>query len=228
MKTESVFIKMIVVCVCIPVYLCLFVSPVEGKDVLLPSDVLIGDTDGFYVDESGEYFIDLQNLMPGDAFTKEILIKNTNMQQGFSLYLSARPGEQHGSFAFQEAISISISQNNLSLYEGNMFQDSNLREQPLLLSTLKPGEECEIKVIFTVDHRLGLADYQEDSAFFFYWDFTAIANVEAKANEKSQAFPRLGGQENVYWQQIGWLSCLLYLGRKLKGMCNEKNEYLQN
>ncbi|MFD1900675.1 LPXTG cell wall anchor domain-containing protein [Enterococcus termitis] len=167
-------------CVLLYLILALLVkaAPVEG--VALPPGVVIGDTDGFYASSEGEYFIELDDLLPGDTFTKEISIRNVDVKQGFDVRLQVKDGEQKGPIDFRKYVTVTIKQGNTVIYEGNILGKENFdwTVSQLPLGFYTSGDEEVLTATFTVSSELGLEDYKEASEYKFYWNFLATAKDE--------------------------------------------------
>lgn len=153
--------------------------PVQGAS--LPPGLVIGDSDGFSITSEGAYFIELENVMPGDSFTKDISIRNVSMKEGFELTLLAKKGTGSGPIDFTKVVDVVLVQDDKTLYDGGLLGNESIdwTKSPLVLGYYTSGAESNLTVTFTVSSQLGKDDYKLPSDYKFQWVFSATAKPKA-------------------------------------------------
>lgn len=173
--------------VCVLLLLSLFVGPSQVSAKELPPGLVIGDQQGFYATSEGEYFIELDNVLPGETYTKTITIRNVDLKEGFEVFLQPRAGTGEGPINFEEVTTVQLTQDGTTLYEGGLLKSETVdwENKPLSLGIYESGGESVLKATFTVDKNLGLKDYKTSSNYTFYWVFTAQAKEATVATTDS-------------------------------------------
>lgn len=152
-----------------------FTGEVVQGTTSLPPNLIIGDTEGFYVDEKGEYFIHMEDIMPGDVFTKEIVIRNVDKKEGFDVRIQVRNGESSGPIDFRKVVEVELTLDGKPIYKGGILGNDEFdwTKDQLELGHYSSGDEQLLQATFTVSSELGLEDYQKPSEYEFYWNFIA-------------------------------------------------------
>lgn len=141
----------------------------------LPPGVVIGDAEGVYASSEGEYYIDLDNILPGEVYEKEITIRSLDVEEPFSLGLLVEPVSSTGSIKWEDHIDLTLTLDGKELYQGPLLGDGSFDwvKTPLVLGVCEYGSDQIMEAVFTVDKNLSLEEFKEDSELKFYWSFVA-------------------------------------------------------
>lgn len=158
----------------------------QAEDVL-PPGLVIGDESGIYASSTGDYFVDLPEVMPGDVYTKEITIRSLDVEEPFELGLLVSEESATGSIDFNQHITLTLELDGTLLYQGPLLGDGSFdwRLQPLVLGTCSYGTDMILKATFEVSSDLSNADFQEASKLLYLWTFVATKNVTPPASSDS-------------------------------------------
>ncbi len=195
MKLTCRFIKvvwMLIVTVAVGSFM---VGDVYEASSALPPSLIIGDTDGFYAEKDGEYLIELTDMMPGEEFVKEIIIRNVNLKEGFDVRLMVEPGEGTGPIDFTKEVEVELLLDDTLIYEGGILGSStlDLTKDQLELGLYESGKERTLTAKFKLSSQLGLADFKEESIYEYKWLFIAkgtddtVPSTSSSDSSSSQA-----------------------------------------
>lgn len=153
----------------------------------LPPGFLIGDSDGIAVDSDGSYYVQEEDLMPGETFTKAITLMNTEEgDRPYILTMDVAPSEQEGAINFYEAITVVMELDGDIVYEGDLVGNGtpDIQHDRLELGKYAYGDKKELTVTFTVSHELPSEDWQTESFAIIQWNFYAIKDPEEPEEDK--------------------------------------------
>lgn len=148
-------------------------SPLVHAVKALPPGMVIGDSDGLYANSEGEYYIDLENVLPGEVYEKEITIRSLDLEEPFSLGMLAEEVESSGSVDWKNHITLTLVLDGEEVYHGPLLGDSSRdwTKTPLELGVCKYGTDKILKATFKIDSALTNEDLREQSNLDFYWTF---------------------------------------------------------
>ncbi|MBP1042330.1 hypothetical protein I6N95_15020 [Vagococcus sp. BWB3-3] len=176
--------------------------PISHADNL-PSGMLIGDSEGISVDGTGAYYIQKEELMPGDTFSKEIKLMNTEKNdRPYVLEMEMSPNQTKGVINFQEAIQVVMSLDGKEVYRGNLIGNGspNYENKRLALGTYAYGDYATLTVEFEVASDLDESLWQTKSEATINWVFIATKKVEDK--KKPIKKPGLLPQTGEEWRSL--------------------------
>lgn len=123
----------------------------EGTVAGLPEKLTITDSDGNTVNsETGEYFFCVENMTPGEIYSKTISIMNLREDKAYRIYFYAEPLDSAGEIPLEEECKAVFSLNGELIYEGKVTGEGepDMRENPIDLGLYEPGEmgnlQCSI------------------------------------------------------------------------------------
>lgn len=162
----------------------LFPLVVYGEE--LPSGLLIGDSDGIYLDKSGEYYVNIEEMQPGKEYMKEITIRNLD-KTAFDLGLLVTPTEKTGKVDLDEAIAVTITKGTTEIYTGTLVgnQKFDWSLTPLEIGKIKYGEDTILKVTFKLSPGLSSEDLKEENETKIKWNF--VGTKKEKPIESSDS-----------------------------------------
>lgn len=142
----------------------------------LPPGFIIGDQNGLFATSTGDYFVDIEKMVPGSSFKKEITIRNTEKDRPYDLSLKIGDYEQKGSLNLGEAVKVTLKDEKKVLYEGPILgtKEKNLRVSPLKIGKFSYGEDKVITATFTLSNKLTVADFKEATEAKLTWQFIAV------------------------------------------------------
>lgn len=164
------------------------VPVLSQAEEVLPPGLVIGDDTGLYASSTGDYFVDLPEVVPGEVYTKEITIRSLEIDEPFELGLLVSEHEASGTIDFNEAITMTLTLDGVQLYQGPLLGDGSVDWTlvPLELGTCSYGTDMILEARFEVSSGLTTTDYQEASELLYHWTFVAIKKqVEPPASSDS-------------------------------------------
>lgn len=149
-------------------------SPVQAE--ILPPGMLIGDSEGISVDGTGAYYVQKEDLQPGDKFVKKIKLMNTEKNdRPYVLEMDMAPKEKKGAIDFYEAITVVMLLDGKEVYNGNLIGigKPDLQKDRLQLGTYAYGDFKELEVQFAVSSDLPAEVWETKSYAIIKWEFIA-------------------------------------------------------
>lgn len=202
----------------IGVLLCSCFLPTYTSASELPPGLVIGDSQGLYANDDGEYFIDIKNILPGESYSKEITLRNTDEKEPFELGILASELSQSGSIDYKKCLTLTLLLDDKKIYHGKILGEDkdNWTQKALTLGSFSYGIDKILKVIIKVDSSLSNEDFKKDSEFKFKWEFVATRNQkpiepkEEKQQKPSFSLPKTGEEwKNALYKICAGLLILL-------------------
>ena len=155
--------------------LCFTVFAVPASAEELEQGIVIADSDGMSVDPlTGEYFIAIDDVMPGDYYEKDIEVQNLREDKAFKIYMRAEPLSTEGNIDLFEETQVRLTLDGEEIYSGSLngIGTVNMQQEAIELGdTYRPGDmrklRCEINVN---QYTIGNGDYGKIE---FKWIFSA-------------------------------------------------------
>jgi len=153
----------------------------------LPSGFLIGDQDGIQVGVDGLYYIDADNLQPGDVITKKLTLQNQSQNDTssagkipYKLTMRAEPLFSTGPVDLLDAVHLELKLDGKTVYSGRCRGDDdvNMIENALQLGEYKIGDLRVLDIKLTVDPKM--IAYEDESEAEFKWIFHAYRDSTVK------------------------------------------------
>ena len=146
----------------------------------LPPGMVIGDSEGVYATSEGEYYIDMDNILPGETYEKEITIRSLDLEEPFSLGLLVEEKEQTGTINWNEYITLTLNLDGEAIYQGPILGDgkTDWSKTPLSLGVAKYGTDKILKAHFKVDSTLTNEHYKENNVLMFQWSFVGTKDQQ--------------------------------------------------
>jgi len=121
----------------------------------LPPGMIVADQDGTAVDVNGLYFVDANDLQPGDVRTKEITILNVT-DWTHTVHMMAEPYTEHGPLNLLDEVHLLLEIDGRVIYDGPARGDQgangvNMLLEPLYLGTYISGSQRTLHVTLTVN-----------------------------------------------------------------------------
>jgi len=171
----------------------------------LPPGLLIGDDDGVYVGIDGMYFINAENLMPGDVIKKRLVIQNLDQPGStpesvipFKLTIRAEPMSATGPVNLLDCVQLELKLDGTAIFRGavrgnecEINSENNMIERPLPLGEYKIGDRGVLDITLTVDPEMPLL--YETSEAIFKWHFYAW-----REPEKEDPPPKTGLDDSFF------------------------------
>lgn len=157
----------------------------------LPSSLLIGDNEGIKVQNNGEYFVNVTDVMPGKSWYKKLTIQNTEKDVPYSLTLQISPAKVSGILDLSKAIQMKLTYEGKIVYEGpasGINDTQNLQQTPLSLGTFASGDKRTFEVEYSLSEKYTSKDFEVKNTMENVWTFSAI--------KKKSSLPSTGGNTN--------------------------------
>nr|WP_242704052.1 LPXTG cell wall anchor domain-containing protein [Enterococcus sp. 669A] len=151
----------------------------------LPPGLVIGDSDGIYTTPEGEYYIDIEAVLPGESYEKEITIRSLDLEEPFSLGLLVEEGDSRGSVLWKDHMTMTLTLDDKEIYSGPLLGDGSFdwTKTPLELGVCEYGSDKILRAKFTADSTLTNEDLKEESELEFYWTFVGTKDQPTKPTE---------------------------------------------
>jgi hypothetical protein len=140
----------------------------------LPAGMLIGDQNGVRVSTTGDYFIEVDGLEPGDVITKQLAILNTEPYSD-KLSMLAESIEETGPVKLLDEVNCTLTLDGKVLYDGRVRGDEgiDMRRQALELATIPSGGQKTLEIVMTVSPDMKEYSWTKSEAIFA-WHFNAV------------------------------------------------------
>lgn len=220
----------------IGVLLCSFFLQTYTSASELPPGLVIGDSQGVYANDDGEYFIDIKNILPGEKYSKEITLRNTDEKEPFELGILASELSQSGSIDFKECLTLTLVLDDKKIYQGKILGEDkdNWTQKALSLGSFSYGIDKILKVIIKVDSTLSNEDFKKGSECKFKWEFVATRNqkpIEPKEENKEKpgfSLPKTGEEwKNALYKICSGLLILLVVLLLWKHKKNQEKKEIE-
>lgn len=196
----------------------LFLSPLAVQAAVneLPSGIVIGDDKGIQAQTDGTYFMEVNNVLPGEKWQTELSILNVEKDVPYELTMQVIDSTWSGPIDFSTAISMKMTYDGTVIYEGplsGVSEKRNIQKDPINLGTFYSGDSRTLKIELEMDSRYTKNDFQEKSMTDNVWEFVAIkkkdpGNPEKPINPNKPTKPSKPG----FLPQTGeeWRNTLIY------------------
>lgn len=175
----------------------------------IPDGFVIGDNRGISVTKNGNYFFDLDNLLPGDVITRNLVIQN-NRQDDYVLTLRIEAKSTKGPVDLIEKMAMSFTLDKELIYQGNLAKKSGITD--IEFGLIKAGEKLSAAIELMVKKDIPWEDFKAgESEAIVTWQFNAardqpLPGTEGKEIEKSVIkLPQTGDGSSDDLLLIGWL-----------------------
>lgn len=146
----------------------------SASEQKLPSSMLIGDTDGIHVGTSGQYFIQADDLRPGDTIKKTLTIRNIGLDETYQLSMLASPLTTSGPVNLLDAVHLTLTLNSRIVYSGRLRGDTgvNMISNALDLGEYGPDDGATLEILLKVDDSMEISHTK--SVAEIKWIFSAV------------------------------------------------------
>lgn len=128
----------------------------EGSVKGLPEALTVMDEDGNAVPESGEYFFEVEDMVPFETYTKDIQIMNLREDKAYHIYFYAEPLSKSGDIDLEQNCTAVFTLDGEKIFQGKVtgepakgYEDMN--KTPLDLGVYEPGKSRKLKASVTWD-----------------------------------------------------------------------------
>ncbi|MBP1047945.1 hypothetical protein I6N96_16770 [Enterococcus sp. BWM-S5] len=193
-------ITKLLACLVIGFFCLAFPNLVEAEEINIPDGFLIGDDSGISVTKDGGYFFNLDDLMPGDTITRNLIIQN-NRSEDYRLKMIITPKSHEGPVNLIESIEMTFTQNDRLIYEGNLSSDENgatVDSREVDLGTIAAGSEQTIAINLRVLNNIPFDEFMSGpSKAVVTWTFVAETETEPSTSgtEPSTTEPSSSSKE---------------------------------
>lgn len=162
----------ILLCVLFAMACC--ANEASASEQKLPSSMLIGDTDGIHVGTDGQYFIQADNLRPGDVIKKTLTIRNVGLNETYQLSMLASPLTTSGPVDLLDAVHLTLVLSGRIIYSGRLRGDTgvNMITNALDLGEYGPDDSATLEITLKVDSDIEIS--RTKSVAEIKWIFAAV------------------------------------------------------
>ena len=117
----------------------------------LPEKLVVLDDNGNSVSENGEYFFEVQDMVPGEKYTKNIQIMNLREDAGYKIYFNAQPMSKYGDIDLENECVLNLYLDDRLVYSGKVTGEGapDVRDEPLSLGKYGPGDSRVLRAEIT-------------------------------------------------------------------------------
>lgn len=180
----------------------------EGRASELPSGLIIGDNNGIFATQEGEYFLDVKNMDPGKQVHKQITLRNTEEDNPFQLELRTTDIEDTGKVNLSEYIMAQFLLDDVQIFKGILSETSSFAEKGFELGTYSSGKDHILDIYITVDQNIPRNLLRAKNQTTFKWEFVATRDGkvidESKKKQDKPLFklPQTGEEWRYFIYQI--------------------------
>ena len=169
--------------------LLLFVQPMKTVAQDLPPGMVVGDEKGINANKDGEYFVKVDNVMPGMSWHKNISLLNMEKDVPYHLTMLISPPKVSGSLDLSKAIQMKLTYEGKVVYEGpasGLSKKNNLQSKPLDLGTFKAGDSRALEVDYSLSGEYTNKDFETKNKMENVWTFYAVKTKEPVVPKKDK------------------------------------------
>ncbi len=171
-----------------PVYANTYKLP-DGSVQGLPQNLIVMDENG-HSPENGELYIYIDNMLPGELYTKDVTLMNARDDAVYSIFMTAEPNYDEGDIDLLNETECKLYLDDKLIYQGLVNGDGmpNMQQEGLDLGGVyKSGEtrnlHAEFKWNITDETQKFIDEYSsEDKDFYgivsFNWTFYAQIDIQ--------------------------------------------------
>lgn len=154
-----------------------------GSVAGLPEKLVVLDDNGNSVSERGEYFFEVEDMTPGEEYTKNIQIMNLWEDASYHIYFNAQPMTKYGDIDLEEECVLTLYIDDRVVYTGKVTGEGvpDVRDEPLDLGRYGPGESRVLRAVI-VWNNTGNAGGDIDEGHRIY-DFNGVKLVRGKTGK---------------------------------------------
>ena len=187
----------------------------------LPDGFLISDDQGMKVTKDGQYFIELNDLLPGAKFEKNLVIKNEGTEQ-HSLKMYIEPVKNQGPANLLKNIDMVLDYNHQTIFDGNLVnQDkTNIQKGTVVdFGVLSPNQEIKLAINMHVHNDIPWENFIKNESFAVVrWTFVAQKDKPTNSDvtdkpivKPTGRFPQTGEKKVKFLFTLGALMLLASL-----------------
>lgn len=153
----------------------------------LPEGMVIGDEQGIDATRDGEYFVYIDDVMPGKKWKKTISMINMEKDIPYKLVMLISPSIVTGSLDLSEAIQMTLSYEGKIVYEGpasGISNQINLQNEPLDLGVFQAGDSRALVVEYSLSDKYTNNDFSQKNIFDNIWTFYAVKTKNQMPNKE--------------------------------------------
>lgn len=161
--------------------LILFVKPLTSFAQELPPGMVVGDEKGINANKEGEYFVKVDDVMPGKKWHKTITLLNMEKDVPYQLTMLISPPKVSGRLDLSEAIKMKLTYEGKVVYDGpasGVSKDLNLQNKPLDLGVFHSGDSRGLVVDYSISGEYTNQDFETKSKMSNVWTFYAVKSKE--------------------------------------------------
>lgn len=180
--------------ICFTILLIALIVPIFYSSVNaepLPNKFLIVDDNGISADTSnGEYYIKIDNMLPGEEYTNKIHLSNLSLDSNLNLYMRMEPVDSRGDIDLFELVTITLSIDNNEVYKGSPsgLGSIDMQNEVKEIGNFKPGEEKFLYMTSMLNPSIN-GVYNGD--IDFKWIFSVVKNVDVDRPQTGITFDKL-------------------------------------
>lgn len=172
--------KLLLLLILLPSFI-LFAQPMRTFAQDLPPGMVVGDEKGIHANKDGEYFVKVDDVMPGQNWHKNITLLNMEKDVPYQLTMLISPPKVSGSLDLSEAIQMKLTYQGKVVYEGPASGKSkgiNLQNKPLELGVFKSGDSRALEVDYSLSSKYTKKDFEMKNKMENTWTFYAVKSKE--------------------------------------------------
>lgn len=199
-----------------------------------PNVELEGNSEGIVYIPGDEYFLQFNNMLPGDKIKRSLIMSN-KYSESYEIFLRAERINEKEEFDLLEKLNMNILYDNKLLHDGDSTGAPSIKEN-ISLGIVKPGEKKELIAEVTLDGPSTTNEYKGKEGAV-RWVFTAVRIENTDGDNTVKPTPPNNSNNNIstrppqtgdngilnYLLVIGVLAILLVVINRKGGKQNEKN-----
>lgn len=172
--------KFLLLLILLPTFI-LFVQPITSYAQDLPPGMVVGDEKGLSANKDGEYFVKVDDVMPGQNWHKNISLLNMEKDIPYQLTMLISPPKVSGSLDLSEAIKMKLTYQGKVVYNGSASgksKEKNIQNEPLDLGIFKSGDSRALEVDYSLSGKYTKKDFEVKNKMENTWTFYAVKSKD--------------------------------------------------
>ena len=196
-------------------------TAVSAEKHTLPDKFLIVDNQGITASPiDGVYYVKIDNMRPGELYSKKIHLQNMDTGSAFRLYMRAEPVSRSGNIDMFELTTLTLSLNGNQFFTGSPNGTGNIdmKGKVVDLGAFKTGQQKSLDMTALLDGASVQGD--DEGSIDFRWIFWAV-------REPTNDRPKTGLDTKLTYGAIVMAAAMVLLAAVLVLLKKEKDKKAQ-
>jgi len=148
---------------------------VSAKEIETLDNLLVVDESGVTANNTtGEYYITIEDMKPGEIYSKNIFIQNLDPKEDYQIYLQVEPVKNEGNIVLSDITNLSLSINDTPIYKGiaSGIGNVDMKNAPVSIGSFVSGKQKTMHMNIQIQgDKVKNGQYGD---FIFKWVFKGV------------------------------------------------------